>query len=177
LRTDGFVRSSGRRLELTPKGKDAAESVVRKHRLAERLLADVIGLEWHKVHLEAGRWEHVISDEVEARLVVLLDNPATCPHGNPIPGSGVPRPTGHHRLSSVAIGGHVRVERVTETVELDAPTLVYLDEHALRPGATAELRAKSPDGTLMLETANGAVALSAALAEQLYVSALSPVAH
>ena len=60
---------------------------MRKHRLAERLLVDVIGLEWHKVHREAGRWEHVISDDVEARLVELLGDPATCPHGNPIPGS------------------------------------------------------------------------------------------
>ena len=64
-----------------------AAKVVRKHRLAERLLVDVIGLEWHKVHAEAGRWEHVISDDVEERLVILLGDPATCPHGNPIPGS------------------------------------------------------------------------------------------
>ena len=63
-----------------------AEKVVRKHRLAERLLVDVIGLAWHKAHLEAGRWEHVISDDVEERLVELLGDPATCPHGNPIPG-------------------------------------------------------------------------------------------
>ena len=65
-----------------------AESVVRKHRLAERLLTDIIGLPWEKAHLEAGRWEHVISDEVEARLVEILGHPTTCPHGNPIPGSG-----------------------------------------------------------------------------------------
>ena len=59
---------------------------MRKHRLAERLLVDIIGLDWDKAHLEAGRWEHVISDDVEDRLVVLLGNPTTCPHGNPIPG-------------------------------------------------------------------------------------------
>ncbi len=71
-------------------GGALGEKVVRKHRLAERLLVDVIGLEWHKVHREAGRWEHVISDDVEARLVELLGDPATCPHGNPIPGSRSP---------------------------------------------------------------------------------------
>ena len=60
---------------------------MRRHRLAERLLVDVIGLEWEKVHKEADRWEHAISADVEAKLVVLLGDPATCPHGNPIPGS------------------------------------------------------------------------------------------
>ncbi|MBV8386159.1 MAG: metal-dependent transcriptional regulator, partial [Acidimicrobiia bacterium] len=87
LRADGFMESEGRSLRLTSKGRKRAESVVRKHRLAERLLNDVIGLEWHKTHLEACRWEHVISDDVEAKLVTLLGNPSTCPHGNPIPGA------------------------------------------------------------------------------------------
>ena len=90
LREDGYVTRDGRRLSLTESGQALAEKVVRKHRLAERLLVDVIGLEWHKVHREAGRWEHVISDDVEARLVELLGDPATCPHGNPIPGSHSP---------------------------------------------------------------------------------------
>src|ERR1035441_9747460 len=87
LREYGYVVRDGRRLSLTESGQALAEKVVRKHRLAERLLVDVIGLEWHKVHREAGRWEHVISDDVEARLVELLGDPAPCPHGNPIPGS------------------------------------------------------------------------------------------
>ena len=60
---------------------------MRRHRLAERLLVDVIGLEWEKVHKEADRWEHAISADVEEKLVLLLGDPATCPHGNPIPGS------------------------------------------------------------------------------------------
>src|SRR5438477_1715075 len=76
-----------RSLRLTTKGRALAVSVVRRHRLAERLLVDVIGLEWEKVHREADRWEHAISAEVEEKLVVLLGDPATCPHGNPIPGS------------------------------------------------------------------------------------------
>ena len=90
---DGYVTRDRRRLSLTDSGRALAEKVVRKHRLAERLLVDVIGLEWHKVHREAGRWEHVISDDVEARLVELLGDPATCPHGNPIPGSHSPSPS------------------------------------------------------------------------------------
>src|SRR3954452_15578834 len=87
LRDDGYLVVEGRNITLTGKGRDRAEKVVRKHRLAERLLTDVIGLEWHTAHLEAGRWEHVISDEVEGLLVKLLGNPTTCPHGNPIPGA------------------------------------------------------------------------------------------
>ena len=74
--------------DLTDKGRALATTVVRRHRLAERLLVDVIGLEWEKVHREADRWEHAISADVEEKLVVLLGDPATCPHGNPIPGSG-----------------------------------------------------------------------------------------
>jgi DtxR family Mn-dependent transcriptional regulator len=76
-----------RSLRLTPKGRALAVSIVRRHRLAERLLTDVIGLEWEKVHREADRWEHAISADVEEKLVQLLGDPATCPHGNPIPGS------------------------------------------------------------------------------------------
>ncbi len=89
LTAEGYLEVSNRVLSLTGKGREQAERVVRKHRLAERLLTDVIGLGWEKAHEEAGRWEHVISDEVEGLLVTLLGNPTTCPHGNPeIPGTG-----------------------------------------------------------------------------------------
>src|ERR1700674_5716278 len=87
LKAEGYLTVEDRDVKLTTKGRVRAESVVRKHRLAERLLTDIIGLPWHKSHLEACRWEHVMSDEVEERLVILLGNPQTCPHGNPIPGS------------------------------------------------------------------------------------------
>ncbi len=86
LEADDLIVRSSRQIAMTPKGTALAEGVVRKHRLAERLLVDIIGLDWDKAHIEAGRWEHVISDDVEERLVVLLGNPTTCPHGNPIPG-------------------------------------------------------------------------------------------
>ena len=76
-----------RTMRLTAKGRKLATTVVRRHRLAERLLIDVIGLEWEKVHREADRWEHAISADVEEKLVELLGDPMTCPHGNPIPGT------------------------------------------------------------------------------------------
>ena len=88
LSDHGYVELHGdRSLHLTDKGRRLATTVVRRHRLAERLLVDVIGLEWEKVHREADRWEHAISSDVEEKLVELLGDPATCPHGNPIPGS------------------------------------------------------------------------------------------
>jgi DtxR family Mn-dependent transcriptional regulator len=174
LRTDGWIEPKGKAVRLTKKGRTRAESVVRKHRLAERLLTDVIGLEWHKAHVEACRWEHVISDEVEARLVELLEHPTTCPHGNPIPGMGDAR-TGLVALSDVAAGDRVRLERVTEQVEIDTESLTYLDVHGFRPGVDARVRTKAPDGTLTLELEVGAdgdstIALGPALAAQLFVA-------
>ena len=87
MERDGLVVVAGdRHLELTDAGRGRAVSVMRKHRLAERLLVDVIGLEWELVHAEACRWEHVMSEAVERKLVQLLDNPTISPYGNPIPG-------------------------------------------------------------------------------------------
>ncbi|MFN2606711.1 MAG: metal-dependent transcriptional regulator [Acidimicrobiales bacterium] len=170
LRDEGWVDVRERAVHLTDKGRARAESVVRKHRLAERLLTDVIGLPWHMTHVEACRWEHVISDEVESRLVTLLQNPATCPHGNPIPGAGGDRDD-LRALAEAQPGDHVRLERVTEQVEVDLDALIYLDSHHFIPGAAAEVHAKAPDGTLTLTLAEGSIALGPALAAQLYVSA------
>ena len=169
LKAEGWVDTKDRYLSLTDKGMQRAISVVRKHRLAERLLTDVIGLPWHKTHVEACRWEHVISDEVEERIVALLGNPATCPHGNPIPGSGGPE----RNLSALVDfepGDQVRLERVTEQVEVDLDALIYLDSHGFVPGADAEVRSKAPDGTLTLDLREGSIALGPALAGQLFVA-------
>src|SRR5215471_5610929 len=89
MERDGLLRLEGdRQLVLTETGRTLATRVMRKHRLAECLLVNVIGLPWEEVHVEACRWEHVMSEEVERRLVSLLGDPSTCPHGNPIPGLG-----------------------------------------------------------------------------------------
>ena len=171
LADDGYVRRDGRVVELTPKGAELAEKVVRKHRLAERLLVDVIGLEWHKAHREAGRWEHVISDEVEARLVELLGDPETCPHGNPIPGARRVAPAVPQvPLADVAPGAAIRLERIGEDVEVDMDSLVYLDEHGFIPGATATVAARGPDGTLVLAVGPSTVAFGPELAGHLFVA-------
>ncbi len=170
LRAEGYLEiTSDRTLTLTDKGRDWATTIVRRHRLAERLLTDIIGLPWHKTHVEACRWEHVISDEVEERLIVLLDNPRTCPHGNPIPGAEPP----DVKLAPLAEsepGDRIRLERVTEQVEIDLPTLTWLDEHEFVPGADAVVQEKSPDGTLTIELRGTTLALGPALAAQLYVA-------
>jgi DtxR family Mn-dependent transcriptional regulator len=170
LKAEGYLTVEDRDVQLTAKGRTRAESVVRKHRLAERLLTDVIGLPWHKAHVEACRWEHVISDEVEERLVELLGNPQTCPHGNPIPGS---RPVSRDlvALSSLRGGEHVRLERVTEQIEIDFEALIYLSDNGFVPGADARVTSRAPDGTFTLDLGERTIALGPTLAKQLYVSA------
>jgi DtxR family Mn-dependent transcriptional regulator len=173
LRNEGYLEptgKAGKAVHLTAKGRSLAESVVRKHRLAERLLTDVIGLPWHKAHVEACRWEHVISDEVEERLIELLEHPTTCPHGNPIPGAGDARDD-LFALTETKPGDSVRLERVTELVEIDMDSLTYLSDHHFTPGAGATVRSKAPDGTLTLDLEGGSIALGPSLASQLFVAA------
>jgi DtxR family Mn-dependent transcriptional regulator len=177
LESDALIERSARQITMTPAGAAVARGVVRKHRLAERLLVDIIGLDWDKAHVEAGRWEHVISDDVEARLVVLLGNPTTCPHGNPIPGTekadGVARAGRPQRsLAEAQPGDRIRLERVTESVEHDSASLSYLGHHGLTPGTTAVIRARAPDGTLTLAVGDATVALGPAICERMFVAAV-----
>jgi DtxR family Mn-dependent transcriptional regulator len=180
LEADGYIERTGRLIALTPQGRNLADSVIRKHRLAERLLVDVIGLPWHKAHLEAGRWEHVISDEVEERLVELLGHPTTCPHGNPIPGyreireahPGAGATPEQVSLSEVAPGEKVRLERITEEVELDMGTLEYLDENGFIPGCSALVRERSEDGTTSLDVEGRTFSLRPSVCQQLFVASL-----
>jgi len=169
LEADGLIARTGRRISMTPSGRALAEGVVRKHRLAERLLVDIIGLDWDKAHIEAGRWEHVISDDVEARLVVLLDNPTTCPHGNPIPGVA-PDGASQRRLAEAQPGESVRLVRVTESVEHEADSLTYLGDHGLTPGTTAVVQSRAPDGTLTLVLGDAAIALGPAMTERMFIA-------
>jgi DtxR family Mn-dependent transcriptional regulator len=173
LIVDGYVSRDGRRLSLTESGRALAEKVVRKHRLAERLLVDVIGLEWHKVHREAGRWEHVISDDVEARLVELLGDPATCPHGNPIPGTHTPAPSvATWPLAEVAEGERVRLFRVSEEVELNLGSLTLLDEGGFIPGAIARVGGRDGEGNLVVTVEGEApIRVSRELSDRLFVGA------
>jgi DtxR family Mn-dependent transcriptional regulator len=173
LEMDGYIRRSGRLVELTDSGAALATTVVRRHRLAERLLVDVIGLEWYKVHKEAGRWEHVISDDVEEKLVALLGDPATCPHGNPIPGSAHRAPGGAQvPLSDTAPGQQVQLERISEQLEVDMASLMFLGDHGFVPGAAATVSDRRPDGTVVLDVDESQFDVAADLARMLYVAAV-----
>lgn len=173
LGDEGYVARSGRGLALTEKGRTRAESVVRKHRLAERFLVDIVKLPWDKAHDEAGRWEHVISDDVEERFNELLGYPTTCPHGNPIPGTKRD-PAPQIPMTEIGEGAEVTLARITEQLEVDHQALRYLSNHGFIPGCRAKVRSRAPDGTLTLElTANSestTVAIGPRMGRQLYVT-------
>ncbi len=199
LESDGYLHRMPRHLSLTAKGRARAISVIRKHRLAERLLVDIIGLPWHKAHAEAGRWEHVISDEVEQYLVTLLGNPTTCPHGNPIPSMSDIEPTDKidtiaartkqqagrraedtgqshsggntHAipLSDTAVGEKITVERVTEEMEMDGEALKLADDNGIIPGAVLTVMNHRHDGTVELDGKKGTVLLSPWMSQRIWV--------
>jgi DtxR family transcriptional regulator, Mn-dependent transcriptional regulator len=158
-----------RSLHLTPHGRRLATTVVRRHRLAERLLHDVIGLEWEKVHKEADRWEHAISSDVEAKLVELLGDPGTCPHGNPIPGSTHPSPEHATTTLAAAEPGAVVVERVSEKLELDDDGLVLVARAGLVPGREVTVLEQGR-AEVRVRTQNGDHRVPVGVAEQLHVS-------
>jgi len=158
-----------RTLRLTAKGRELAISIVRRHRLAERLLTDVIGLEWEKVHREADRWEHAISADVEEKLVALLGDPATCPHGNPIPGSTHRVDTkGSQPLARVA-PGPVRVARISEKLELDDEALTFLASAQLIPGSDAVVVGPASGG-IAVKSGSGEHTVPARLADLMWVT-------
>src|SRR3989440_6504167 len=137
---DGYVEMDNRRqVTLTETGNQAAEAVLRRHRLTERFLVDMLGMQWHQVHEEACRLEHFISGAVEARVITTLNNPTTCPHGNPIPGSvanarSYLKDKGAIRLSSAGVGEVVVILCISEVVEDEEGLILYLHEKGLTPG-------------------------------------------
>ena len=149
MQQQGLVTVDGS-IRLTDDGLGLAESVVRRHRLAERFLTDVLGLLWADAHAEAGKWEHVISDPVEAALVRLLGEPTTCPHGNPIPGSNYQAPDAVP-LDGLSVGDRFEVSRIPEELEFAPGLLAFLEQSHLVPGSRGEVTSASPDGTRTVE--------------------------
>jgi DtxR family transcriptional regulator, iron-dependent repressor len=162
MERDGLIKvTDSRRLSLTDEGTRQATRVMRKHRLAECLLVDVIGLPWEEVHIEACRWEHVISDSVERRLADLLHYPVRCPHGNVIPGLaelGVPDTAvdgaqaaaqepdvAMAAIATTAAPADVIVQRISERLQSDAALMLKLKNIGIQPGRRVTLVAGDED--------------------------------
>lgn len=146
-----------------------AEQVVRRHRLAERFLTDVLGLNWAEAHHEAGRWEHVLTDRVELAMNRLLGDPTTCPHGNPIPGSAYTEPV-VVPLAQLSVGGEFTVTRIPEELEFTPGLLEFLEASRVQPGKSGTLVAASPDGTVTVSIEDRVVGLGDFAATRILVS-------
>jgi DtxR family Mn-dependent transcriptional regulator len=173
LEREGYLTLEPRSkaMVLTESGRKYATDMVRRHRLAERLLVDVLHVPWHQVHEEACRLEHAISDNLERHLVALLDDPATCPHGNPIPGSAhagadVPVVT----LARAPEGAPTHVQRIDEQLETDPAGLLLLERADLTPGSSLTVRGRSADA-VSVATSTGVVEVPGGVAALVYVRA------
>jgi DtxR family transcriptional regulator, Mn-dependent transcriptional regulator len=136
MERDGLVSlGRGHRIELSMQGQELAESIIRRHMLAERLLTDILKLDWADVHDEAHKMEHAISPLIERQILALLDNPETCPHGNPIPGLSTGKGPTTETLRRAAEGETVLINNIAEHAEDDADLMHYLQRNYLTPGA------------------------------------------
>ena len=179
MERDGLVTVEGdRHLELSPAGREMATRVMRKHRLAERLLVDIIGLDWEDVHAEACRWEHVMSEAVERRILEITGNPTESPYGNPIPGldeliGGVhvnPALDGLVGLDTLAglETRRVTVRRIAEPVQEDPALMADLRRAGVRPGETVKVRLSA--GGVLVGSAGEYAELNAATAAHVLVA-------
>jgi DtxR family transcriptional regulator, Mn-dependent transcriptional regulator len=170
LEIDGLLSVSGGSIQLTAAGTTLAEQVVRRHRLAERFLTDMLGLSWADAHQEAGKWEHVISDSVETALIRVLGDPTTCPHGNPIPGSLYEAPDARP-LNGLSVGSNFTVSRIPEELEFSPGLLEFLEEATLTPGSSGRVTAASPDGTITVDMDGRTVGVGAFAGSRILVTA------
>ena len=170
LTAQGMVvnAGNGKEITLTTKGKELAESVVRRHRLAERMLVEIIGLEWHKAHREAHRLEHAISPEVESRLLQVLGYPGTNPFGRPIPGYAS-KPVPMRPMGKAQEGETVKVQQVPEE---DMSLLAFFDSNNLKPGVEVTIKESAAfKGTITLQIDDADVVLGMDVAQKIMVTA------
>jgi DtxR family Mn-dependent transcriptional regulator len=158
-------------ISLTKQGTLLATTIVRRHRLAERFLTDILGLNWTDAHHEAGRWEHVISPTVESAMLRVLDDPTTCPHGNPIPGSGYEEPADAMVLADIETGGQFTVVRIPEELEFETGQLAFLESCGLMPGRVGRVLSMAPDGTATVEVDGDPVGVGNATVQRIVVTA------
>jgi DtxR family Mn-dependent transcriptional regulator len=156
MQRDGLVNLSIKKeITLSETGLEAAESIMRRHRLAECLLVDILGLEWHEAHEEAHRIEHTISPRVEGRILAVLGHPTTCPHGNPIPGYAQEPPPPTVVLHTLSEGDEATIENITEDAEEDRDLLRYLQKNGMVPGARLKVEEVAPFNATMTVDVDG----------------------
>jgi DtxR family Mn-dependent transcriptional regulator len=151
LARDGLVQiADDRSVELTEEGAEAAAKIVRRHRIVERWMTDVLGLDWATADLQAAQLTHGMSDLVLDRLDDQLGRPSTCPHGNVIPGRTPPEGGRLIRLVDLEDGEHARVARISEVAEHEAPQLLHiLDQHGITPGVDVGVVGRSAAGWIL----------------------------
>ena len=182
MERDGLLTiENDRHLLLTEEGRVAAVAVMRKHRLAELLLVNVIGMPYEEAHEEACRWEHVMSDSVERKVYELLNKPTRSPYGNPIPGldalgsddsasADAPASTGHERnLAFPGLTGSVVVRRICESVQTNVDVLRQLHSAGIDPGATVTV-AQERDG-VTIDRSGDKIRLPREVASRVFVDA------
>ena len=160
-------------ITLTRDGLLLATTIVRRHRLAERFLTDVLGLNWTEAHHEAGRWEHVISPNVETAMLKLLEDPTTCPHGNPIPGSDYIEPDDATVLAEIEAGADFTVLRIPEELEFEPGQLAFLEASGLMPGRVGTVLSIAPDGTATVSVDGDPVGVGSSTVSRIVVQAAS----
>lgn len=165
-----LVEINGGVIRLLPEGHALAETVVRRHRLAERFLTDMLGLSWAEAHDEAGRWEHVISPTVELAMMRALGDPTTCPHGNPIPGTDYQPPTSV-TLDKLAIGQTFTVSRIPEELEFTPGLLEFLESSSLLPGQSGTVTNVADEGTTVVEIDGRSVTITKFATQRILVTA------
>jgi DtxR family transcriptional regulator, iron-dependent repressor len=160
MERDGLIQHGPRKeILFTATGRQAAEDIVRRHALAERLLTDLLKMPWHESHEEAHGVEHAMTPKLQAQLLKALGHPTTCPHGNPIPGLGALAPD-EFPLDQARTGDQLVIERITEEAEEDLELMRYLQEHGVAPGAHMRVREATPfNALLVLQGAQGDVPL------------------
>lgn len=169
MESEGLITSASNKIRLTDLGETLASRVVRRHRIAERFLTDVLGLSWSLAHHEACKWEHVITAEVELAMNNLLGTPTTCPHGNPIPGSKYIEPNAK-LLITVEVGSEFTIIRIPEELEFVPGVLDFLEHAQIVPGHRGVVTGSHDNGSLTVDIDGNQVEIDAFASARILVT-------
>ena len=168
MEEQGYIQRDARgEISFTNVGFTLAEAMVKRHRILERFLVDIMGIPWHKIHEEAVRLEHSLSPLMEERIATLVGQSTTCPHGNPIPGTGVGY-VGSLRLDRAGVGSRFVLRRIVEEAEEDSELMRYLQNIGLTPGEVFEVADQSPSYGVTLRRDGQSITLSAQIGASLW---------